>query len=417
VITTRIARSRLCRIVLAAVSIQLLLGLSSVSPAAAAPATPRVQPRAAVRGLPTTRLELGLSSAPDQLAWMRSSGVPWKYRYQYLTGGVNTSDLWTTWQIPSAPPGQFAADYMTASGAAGYIPYLVYYVLLKSAPGSGKDEGDRDYNNLNNTSTMNAYFANFKLLMQLAGAYRKPVVVNIEPDLWGFLQVKAQAKGSNSAAALSAAVASSGFPDVAAYPNTVAGFGRALLHLRDKYAPNVVTQVNASAWSSGFDIDTSTAPNLDVTALADQTATFLSSTGKWDTISTDPDDHDAGWWETTGHINQDFTHWWDTSNVKFPNFHRWESWIGQIHTRMRLPVFSWQTPAGTMGLSDACNQGTGDGHYRDNVAQYFLTHPAELSKAGLVGVLFGAGNPCQTTPYNDGNALRNLAQAYYAGHK
>jgi hypothetical protein len=408
VITARFARSRLCRAALAAVSVQLLLGLSSVSPALGAPAAPRA--------LPTSRLELGISSSPTQLAWMTSSGVPWKYRYQYLTGGVNTSDLWsTTWQPPSAPPGQFAADYMTASGAAGYIPYLVYYVLLKSAPASGGDEGSRDYNNLNNASTMNAYFANFKLLMQRAGAYHKPVVVNIEPDLWGFLQVKAHSQGANSATALSAAVASSGFADVARYPNTVAGFGRALLHLRDTYAPNVVTQVNVSAWSSGFDVDTSTDPNLDVTALADQTATFLSSTGSWDAISTDPDDHDAGWWQAQGKVNQSFTHWWDTTNVKFPNFHRWETWIGRIHTQMRLPVYSWQTPVGTMGLSESCNEGTGDGHYRDNVAQYFLTHPGELSQAGVKGVLFGAGNPCQTTPYNDGNALRNLAQAYYAG--
>jgi hypothetical protein len=347
--------------------------------------------------------------APAELSWMTSSGVPWKYRYQYLTGGIYTNDLWTTWQDKTAPPGRYAADYMTASGAAGYIPYLVYYVLLKAAPASG-DEGSTDYNNLNNASTMNAYFANFKLLMQLAGAYRKPVVVNIEPDLWGYLQVKAHAQGSNTAAALPAAVASSGFGDVARYPNTVAGFGRALLHLRDTYAPNVVTQVNASSWSTGYDVDTSTDPTLNVKALADQTATFLSSTGNWDAISVDPDDHDAGWWEAMGKDNQYFTHWWDTNNVKFPNFHRWEAWVGEIHTLTRLPIYSWQTPVGTMGLSNSCNQ------YRDNMAQYFLTHPAELSQAGVKGVLFGPGNPCQTSAYSDGNALRNLALAYSQGH-
>jgi len=37
------------------------------------------------------------------------------------------------------------------------------------------------------------------------------------------------------------------------------------------------------------------------------------------------------------------------------------------------------------------------GHYQDNVAQYFLAHITDLFNAGLVAVMFGAGNRCQTT--------------------
>ena len=41
------------------------------------------------------------------------------------------------------------------------------------------------------------------------------------------------------------------------------------------------------------------------------------------------------------------------------------------------------------------------GHYQDNVAPYFMSHASDLFSAGLIAVLFGAGNQCQTT-YLDG---------------
>jgi hypothetical protein len=48
------------------------------------------------------------------------------------------------------------------------------------------------------------------------------------------------------------------------------------------------------------------------------------------------------------------------------------------------------------------------GHYQDNVAQYFIAHPSDLFAAGLVAVMFGAGNACQTT-YTDarGDGITN----------
>src|SRR5215472_10140330 len=207
----------------AAALVQVLLGLAQAGHAAAA----------GPRGLPVSRLELGVGSDDTQLGWMRSSGVPWKYRYQYLSGGANAQSSWLHWQDAAAPAGQFAADYLSASGAAGYVPFLPYYVLLQSTPSPGADEGARDFANLNNPATMNAYYAAFKVLMQRAGAYGKPVVVQVEPDFWGFMQDKARTLGVASADGVPASVASSGAADVAGYPNTLAGFGRALLHLRD----------------------------------------------------------------------------------------------------------------------------------------------------------------------------------------
>src|SRR6266550_3430050 len=166
-------------------------------------------------------LSFGLSSEPNALTWMTSSGVPWTYRYTYLSAGVNTGHGWETWNTPA---GQYATYYMNASAAAGYIPVFSYYELLQSNPSVGSNESDRDFSNLNNASTMNAYYGNFVLLMQKAAAFGGQVIVQVEPDLWGYLEQRA---GVASASTLSAMVKSSGHADVAGIPDTAQGFAGA----------------------------------------------------------------------------------------------------------------------------------------------------------------------------------------------
>ena len=371
----------------------LLAGLTVAPPASAA---------AAPAPLPATRLEFGLSNL--DVSWMTSSGVPWRYRYQYLAGGINTSGNWITWQDPSLPPGQFAVDFMNNSGS--YIPVFTYYELLQSLPSVGGDEGTRDYNNLNNASTMNAYYVNFKLLMQKAGAYGKQVVVHVEPDFWGYMQHRAA-----SAASITASVGSSGFAEAAAFPDTLVGFASALKYLRDTYAPNALLAMHASMWSSGLDIATNTRTDINAAAEADKTAAFLNSAGagSWDAIFNDVDDHNAAWWElascgTPPCVNQYFTHWWDPTNTKFPNFTRYLTWVADLHAQTSRPQVAWQVPMGNqyfLTMNNTCN------HYQDNVAPYFIAHPNELFSAGLVAVLFGPGNSCQTGNEDSGDGVTN----------
>src|SRR6266851_2799239 len=205
--------------------------LTAISMAPSSPASTHFNSRPLI---PSTRLEFGLANGPSDLSWMTSSGVPWKYRYAYLAGGVNTSGGWETW---NSPAGAYATYYMNNSKANGYIPVFTYYELLQSKPSLGAGESARDFTNLNDASTMHAYYSNFKLLMQEAGTFGQQVVVHVEPDLWGYMQQRAN---GGSAATLTASVAGSGFPDVAGLPNTVQGFAWALLKLRDLYAPNAL---------------------------------------------------------------------------------------------------------------------------------------------------------------------------------
>jgi hypothetical protein len=351
--------------------------------------------------LPQSRLQFGLANNPSDVGWMTGSGVPWAYRYVYLAGGVNTANPWQNW---NSPTGAYATNYMNASNANGYIPVFTYYELLQSNPSTGANESDRDFSNLNNTTTMNAYYTNFKLLMTLAGQYGKTVLVHVEPDLWGYLEQRA---AGGDASTLTASVASSGVAETAGIPNTAQGFAWALLKLRDAYAPNAILALHASAWGSGIDIASDRNAAVNAVTEADKTAAFLNSAGitsnpygsTWDLVFNDLDDHDAGWWELQGADNASFTHWWDPTNSTFPNFTRYLSWVGELHARTARPQIAWQVPVGNqyfLTMNNTC------GHYQDNVAAYFVSHPSDLYAAGLIAVLFGAGNACQTT-YTDAN--------------
>jgi hypothetical protein len=380
----------------AALSLFSALAVTGPQPAKAAPAP-----------LPSSRLEFGLSNL--DASWMTASGVPWGYRFQYLAGGVNTANPWPTWQDPALPPGQFAVDFMNNSttAPANYIPVFTYYELLQSLPSTGSSEAQRDFNNLNNASTMASYYANFKLLMQKAGAYGKQVVVHVEPDFWGYMQMRGQA-----ATAITAKVKGSGFAEAASYTDNLAGFAAELKHLRDTYAPNAVLAMHASMWASSIDIASNTSASINARTEADKTAAFLNSVGMWDAVFQDVDDHNAAWWELASCgsppcVNSGWTHWWDPNNVKFPNFTRYLDWSDELHTKTGRPQVVWQVPMGNqyfLTMNNTC------GHYQDNVAPYFISHAQDLFNAGLVAVLFGPANDCQTMNEDrEGDGITNNA--------
>ena len=85
----------------------------------------------AARGtLPSDRLHFGISNGPGaELNWLIAAGVPWRYRYQYLAGGINNGGTpgdpcganngWQTW---NSPAGQFVTNYISDSTAHSMIP-------------------------------------------------------------------------------------------------------------------------------------------------------------------------------------------------------------------------------------------------------------------------------------------------------
>lgn len=368
-------------------------------------------------GLPL-HFAFGLGNDPGSLDWMTSSGVPWGYRYQYLSGGVNTGGGWAGW---NSPAGEFALLYMDQSSGAGIVPVLVYYQIVQSTPDAGSENPDAK---LQDAATMSAYFADWDLLMRKAGEFGKPVVVIVEPDFWGNCQ---QIHGDDPAA-VPVAVASSGFPGAAGFPDTLPGFARLLVKLRDAHAPKAVLAFHASHWGAGADLILNEAEPV---AHADKTAAFFNALGaSYDLLSHDPSDRDAGFKQDI--YDDGGASWWDGSD-----FDRYRAYLGRMRDVTGRRGILWQVPVGNTVMK-TCDDTWG--HYRDNRVQYFLlggnrSHVEDYAAAGVIAVLFGSTDEGTThyddhrgdgvtnggasgldaaLPDDDGGFLRTAADAYYA---
>jgi hypothetical protein len=378
--------------------IALLMALPLALPWQATPA------QALPGGLPS-HFGFGLTAPPGD-AWMSGSGIKWDYRYQYLAGGVNTGTGWETWN----PSGTFASGYATASAQQGYIPVFPYYELLQSSGSCGScNENQKDISNLNSATLMSAYYQNVALLMKRLGpgtydgvqGFGKTALIDVEPDFTGGYAMQAVNNNSvcfgfctgqgNDPSLLKAAVSSSGYADVGAYPNTYAGFTQAIAHLRDLYAPNVLLAYHVSSWATGTDIGMDTNPAINAAALGQQVGTFVNKLGPHELLFNDPLDRDAGQYKALYGQNR----WWDRLNVSFPNFTRWEQYLQAATVAdANRPMLLWQVPLGNQYFDTENNT---NGHYQDNRAEYIFGHVQELINVGIVGALFGAGNSGNTT--------------------
>jgi hypothetical protein len=367
----------------------------------AVPLTPARAQR--VPGLPP-HFGFGLSAGQGD-TWLPQSGIPWDYRFQYLVGGVNTNQGWETWN----PNGTFALNYARESQQHGYIPMFPYYELLQSNGGcAGCDENRKDLTNLNDAALMRAYYANFALLMKRLGpgthdgiqGFGGTALISIEADFSGGYAYQAANNGvcfgfctgrGNDPGLIKAAVASSGHPDVAGYPDSFQGFSQALAHLRDLYAPNVLLGYDVSMFATGVDLGSDTNPNHDGFAIGQQVGTFMSKLGPHELLFNNPLDRDAGQYKSLFGQNR----WWDRLNQTFPNFTRWEQYLRGISTAdANTPFLLWQVPAGNQYFRSVNNT---NGHFQDNRAEYIFSHIPELMQAGVIGAMFSPGNAGGTT--------------------
>src|SRR5438552_1674128 len=211
-------------------------------------------------------LQLGLADEPGGAAALRKA-APFGFRYQYLAGGVNTGQGWSTWN----PNGSFVTRYDRESWAAGEIPVFSYYMLLQSKPAGG-DEAQVDLAHLRDPALMRAYWADVRLLFQRARG-TKTVVLHVEPDLWGYLE-QANAVGLASS------------------------FAREFVQLRDQLAPNVLLAYHMSGWGTKHDIVYEDPPDTVVRKYAARSAAFYRALqAKFDVAFEDFSDRDAGFYE------------------------------------------------------------------------------------------------------------------------
>jgi hypothetical protein len=365
----------------------------------AAPAAAKLPPLP--HGWPKT-LQLGLTDSPGGAAALRRS-APFGFRYQYLAGGVNTGQGWSTWN----PGGAFASMYLQDSWAHGVIPVLTYYMLLQSNP-KGGDEGQTDLSHLRDPQLMQAYWQDVRLMFQrVRGA--KPVVVHVEPDLWGYLE-------QADAVALGAA------------------FAKQWVALRDSLAPNVILAYHMSGWGTKHDIVYEDPSDATVRAYATESARFyLALHAKFDLSFEDFSDRDAGFYEK---IKGNAKTWFTPAD-----FHRHLLYGATFVKLAGVRMAAWQIPLGNTLMSAMDNTW---GHFQDSRVQWLLgdsgrAHLRAYSNAGYVGFLFGGGADGTTcacdgrhdgatnpppingntrpslTADDDGGYFRAQARAYYKG--
>jgi len=370
-----------------------LVGLCGISYANAA-ITPPAGPIPS--GLPP-RLLVGLFEQWGA-TWMDDSAVPWDVRYAYFVKGWSNNWGW------GAHDGSMATSYFNECASAGFIPAVQFYQMNGEA-GGGEAQF---FTKTQNAATMATYFGDFKLLMQRAKEFNRPVIVMLEADGFAYMQ---QQSGQNPNAY--SAIAASGLPELAGLPNTAAGWGMAFLQIRKAVgANNVVLGVHISGWASGKDV-----AHFSVTdplqPEVDKVYNFLAPLGlaanqtgaTYDFLVGDPLDRDADFYR----LVQGQDRWWDASDsasISSKSFNRYAEWLRLWNAKSSKRWLLWQIPLGNSNHLNVANNGGAREGYKDNRPEYFFgtnsrAHLEKFASSGVFGVLFGAGAGGQSSYEND----------------
>jgi hypothetical protein len=266
---------------------------------------------------------------------------------------------------------------------------------------------DQLYNKTRDAATMASYFDDFKVLMQRARDFGKPVLVMLEADGFAFIEIQT---GENPDAY--AAIADSGMPELAGLPNTAAGWGLAFLQIREAVgASNVILGMHISAWATGSDI-AYFQTSIDLQPEVDKAYAFLAGFGLaanptgvcYDVLVGDPLDRDSDYYRLTR--SQD--RWWDDDDnapVDTKSFNRYAEWLRLWNRTAGLRWVLWQIPLGNSNHLNVYNDGGPRQGYKDNRTEYFFgagdAHLRKFADAGVIALLFGPGAGGQSFYTND----------------
>lgn len=368
-----------------------LIGAAVALFPAPAPPVCFVQPLAAELGL--DHLGLGADASGELLG-----RTPLDLRYEYLVGAnpcptcatcteVHAASpdrrWWGCWQWEGDPIGQFVPDYVRETREAGAVPVFTWYTWLDV---SQQDEGADALRALADPEPVAAWFDAYRFFLQrLRDAGEGPVVVHLEPDLWGFVQ---QAGGAD---AVPVAINATD-PRCEGLSDDVSGLSRCLLTVLRDEVPWAKVGLHASHWGAAADAlhDDLTAEQRSEHARA--TAAFLDTLGvrDFDLFVVEMSDRDAGF---------DGRHWEDDDFVAAL------TWASELAAATERPYLWWQIPVGTPDGTNAC------GDYQDNRLDWLLAHRSEVAEHGAVGVLFGGGAECMTDPNRDGGVFSRAVRA------
>lgn len=288
---------------------------------------------------------------------------------------------WPDW---NQPKGAYLDIVIQDAEMVGAVPMFTLYQMAA--------RGDGNLSGLTDPAFMGPYWQQVHLLFEKLGRYGRPVVVNLEPDFWGYAQ-QAQADPQRMAALVSLN------PDCAQLPDNVVGMAQCLLRVARQLAPQAYVGFPPSLW----------------VALTRTELSYMLKLGanEADFVVMQTLDRDAGCMEAQHHPHECSRNeppwYWDEANAGSPNFKQHLARARYYFEGLQLPLLWWQTPMGV-----PASQPSKAPPWRDNRVKYFLTHPEELVAAGALGVVFGPGERNQTSLRTDGGQFKTLSKAYLA---
>lgn len=330
-----------------------LVGLSLAFIPLAAQAPPAKSPRVPLERL-LPHYGFGMNAMSNVKDWpetaQKEAGIGWNFLYTYIVG-ADWEEGWLN-------------GFLGRCRRAGAIPLISYYHLLHDGRKKGYSGGEPEvvFRSLKDKDLMRAYLEDTKRLFVFLAKQPGPVIYHSEADSWNFVQWLAT-NDTHDGGQCPAAVKSTGMPEAAAFDDTAAGFARALLHLRDLYAPRSVYM-----GLSAQDFRVGTAP--------EKTVKYVASLGgnRWDLLVEG----------TLGHIyKKQGPGFWETLDENACQ--QYLKWMATVSRGTGLKFLNWQIP---VGLGDYTL--IAKFPERERLGEYF--------RAGSIGCLFEIGSD----PYKGG---------------
>jgi hypothetical protein len=329
------------------------------------------------------RVLLGLG-AGNTLAQMKSQDIHPDIVDAYLVGVG--AGAWPTW---NSPEGAYITYTAQAAQAYGAVPMFTLYQMATN--------GEGNLSILNDTAFMNSYWAQVRLMYRRIAALGTPVLINLEPDFWGFVAAQAPSRDATQLAALVNSQS-----ECSGLPNTAAGLGQCLVQMGRQIAPKALLGFPPAFWNG-----TAAEVGAQMRAVGAHQADFIVA---------QTSDRDAGCREVASPpvecTGRSGPFYWDESNVASPNFHESQRQISDYRSALGngLPILWWQTP---MGVPSATPGGT-DLHYRDNHVDYMLRNAQEYGDTHAFAIVFSSGGSVQTSISTDGGQFARLSAQYLA---
>ncbi|MFA4927913.1 MAG: hypothetical protein WC558_05315 [Patulibacter sp.] len=345
----------------------------------------RASARPSRRGRWPATLQIGLIDPEDHAAGLRES-APFGVRWHYLSGGAATGSSWTTWRNGG---GSFATAYSEESRAAKTIPFFSYYVLQETPPASRRSaEPDKVADGLSNPLVVRRVVTDIRQALQRLGQAGGPAVLQIEPDMWGYLQQRFGDDASNSPVRLKG---SSRFAK--GLSNDLRGFARLVTRIRDAEAPNVLLAYPVSIFGTHKDIKGSRPDAAELDTMVQRSVRFWRSAGSpFDLMTFEHANRNAGYQIKVDGVASEDARWTNEDHQ------RHLSYVRGVLAASKRPGVLWQVPPGNTVRPEMDDT---PGHYTDDKVQTLLGRKGRpllrsYRDAGVVMVLFGSAFPSDT---------------------